>query len=87
MARWWSVTDRYYQRYVSAGWRVSTVPRQLLPRARPGNAGRPFKDVLDDYPSERERWLQLKRDRERDRALEWLQEEGIEIGLETTETP
>jgi hypothetical protein len=75
MARWWSVTDRYYQRYVSAGWRVSTVPRQLLPRARPGNAGRPFKDVLDDYPSER------------DRALEWLQEEGIEIGLETTETP
>ena len=35
-------------------------------------AFRRFKDVLLNYPEERERWFQFKDDRMKERALEWL---------------
>ncbi len=35
-------------------------------------AFRRFKDVLLNYPEERERWFQFKDDRIQERALEWL---------------
>jgi hypothetical protein len=38
---------------------------------------RNFKDVLLDYPSERERWFQFKRERLQSRILEWLEEHDI----------
>ena len=41
-------------------------------------AFRYFKDVLMDYPSEREHWFQFKQARLRERVLEWLASEDIE---------
>lgn len=38
---------------------------------------RNFKDVLLDYPSERDRWFQFKRERLQSRILEWLEEHDI----------
>jgi hypothetical protein len=35
-------------------------------------AFRRFKDVLLNYPEERERWFQFKDDRMEEKALEWL---------------
>ena len=35
-------------------------------------AFRRFKDVLLNYPKERERWFEFKDDRMKERALEWL---------------
>ena len=35
-------------------------------------AFRRFKDVLLNYPEERERWFQFKDDRVQEKALEWL---------------
>ena len=42
-------------------------------------AFRRFKDVLLNYPEERERWFQFKDDRTQERALEWL--DDIDVGL------
>lgn len=39
---------------------------------------RRFKDVLEDYPEERERWFNLSNSRIHERALEWLKDQGIE---------
>ena len=50
-------------------------------------AFRHFKDVLDDYPRERERWLVFKDAQEHQRALEWMAEEGIEPILEPPTLP
>jgi hypothetical protein len=50
-----------------------------LERAIEGRgAFRRFKDVLLDYPSERERWFAFKDARQRERILEWLESLGIE---------
>lgn len=68
---------------------ISTVstPRlaDRLERAISGRgAFRNFKDVLLDYPEERERWFRFQDDRMHQRVLEWLEEEGIEpIEVET----
>lgn len=40
---------------------------------------RRFKDVLADHPRERERWFGFEDDRIKDRVLEWLEHEGIEL--------
>jgi hypothetical protein len=40
---------------------------------------RAFKDVLGAYPKERERWFAFKDDLVRERVLEWLDEEGVEL--------
>lgn len=66
---------------------IETVQdRQLQNRLERAIAGRGafrmFKDVLLDYPRERERWFQFQAERQRERALEWLKEEGIEPILE-----
>ena len=45
-------------------------------------AFRRFKDVLLNYPEERERWFQFKDDRTEERALEWLNDIGVTISGE-----
>ena len=40
---------------------------------------RRFKDVLFDYPEEREAWFAFEGKRQRDRFEEWLEDEEIEI--------
>jgi hypothetical protein len=42
-------------------------------------AFRRFKDVLLNYPEERERWFKFKDDRMEERALEWL--DDIDVTL------
>ena len=42
-------------------------------------AFRRFKDVLLNYPGERERWFQFRDDRIQERALEWL--DSIDVML------
>lgn len=51
-----------------------------LERAISGRgAFRYFKDVLLDHPRERERWFAFTDQRLRERVLEWLADEEIEI--------
>jgi hypothetical protein len=42
-------------------------------------AFRRFKDVLNFYPKDRERWFKFKDEKLMERVNEWLEEEGIEI--------
>jgi hypothetical protein len=52
--------------------------RERLAQAISGRgAFRYFKDVLLDYPAQRERWFQFKRQRLQQRITEWLEEHGI----------
>jgi Uncharacterised protein family (UPF0158) len=52
--------------------------RELLQVAIRGKgAFRRFKDVLATYPQERERWFQFHDERLFQRALDWLETEGI----------
>jgi hypothetical protein len=52
--------------------------RDRLARALSGRgAFRYFKDVLLDYPAERERWFQFKQYRLQQRITKWLEEHGI----------
>jgi hypothetical protein len=52
--------------------------RERLEQAISGRgAFRYFKDVLLDYPTERERWFQLKHALIQQRISEWLEEHGI----------
>jgi hypothetical protein len=41
-------------------------------------AFRRFKDVLAGFPEEREEWFRFKDDRLMERALEWLEDIGVE---------
>ena len=52
--------------------------RERLERAISGRGAiRYFKDVLLDYPTERERWFQFKRERLQQRILDWLEAHEI----------
>lgn len=52
--------------------------QERLERAISGrDAFRYFKDVLLDYPAERERWFQFKQERLKQRMLDWLAMQGI----------
>lgn len=52
--------------------------QERLERAISGRgAFRYFKDVLLDYPAERERWFDFKRERLHDRILDWLKAHEI----------
>ena len=42
-------------------------------------AFRRFKDVLLNYPAERERWFRFKNDLARQRVLEWLEDIDVEL--------
>ena len=54
--------------------------RDRLSRAIQGRgAFRRFKDALLDYPQERERWFAFRDARQRERTLEWLASEGIDV--------
>ncbi len=66
---------------------IDTVENQRLggrleQAIRGKGAFRRFKDVLGDYPAERMRWFEFTNARWRERALEWLESEGIEPILE-----
>lgn len=57
--------------------------RDCLWRAISGRgAFRYFKDVLYDYPRERENWFEFSDARVRQRVLNWLESEGIEPVIE-----
>jgi hypothetical protein len=61
---------------------IATVRNQRLQerleRAISGRgAFRYFKDMLLDYPTERERWFQFKQERLYQRILDWLETHGI----------
>lgn len=63
---------------------ISTVKderlQSLLWRAIDGRgAFRMFKDILSEYPQERARWFEFKDDQVRQRVLDWLEAEGIEM--------
>lgn len=63
---------------------IETVPdprlANLLEYAIRGRgAFRRFKDVLADHPRDRERWFVFKDQQLRQRILEWLAEEEIEV--------
>ena len=45
-------------------------------------AFRRFKDVLLNYPEERERWFKFKDDRMEERALEWLDDIDVTLAEE-----
>ena len=45
-------------------------------------AFRRFKDVLFNYPEERERWFKFKDDRMEERALEWLDDIDVTLAEE-----
>ncbi len=54
--------------------------RELLSVALRGKgAFRRFKDVLLDYPAERERWFEFESRRERETIEAWVKEQGLEI--------
>jgi len=53
---------------------------ELLEVALDGKgAFRRFKDVLLNYPEERERWFQFKDDRTEERVLEWLDDINVSL--------
>jgi Uncharacterised protein family (UPF0158) len=55
---------------------------QLAQAIQGRGAFRRFKDTLLGYPGERERWFAFSRARMRERALAWLEDEGITAILE-----
>jgi hypothetical protein len=57
--------------------------RDLLDVALRGKgAFRRFKDVLLDYPAERERWFEFEEQCRREAIEEWAREKGVEVGFE-----
>jgi hypothetical protein len=56
------------------------VLQERLERAIHGRgAFRYFRDVLYDFPAERERWFQFKQERLHQRVLDWLETQGITL--------
>jgi hypothetical protein len=54
--------------------------RRLLDVALNGKgAFRRFKDALYDFPAESERWFKFSEERVKERILEWLEDEEIEL--------
>ncbi len=57
--------------------------RDLLDVALRGKgAFRRFKDVLLNYPAERERWFRFEEQRQREAIEEWARRQGVEIDFE-----
>jgi len=57
--------------------------RELLDVALRGKgAFRRFKDVLLNYPAERERWFEFESQRQRETIEAWAREQGMEISFE-----
>lgn len=69
-----SVTDQELQRRLTA--------------AMDGrNALRRFKDILAHHPAERERWLAIQQDSDRESATRWLDDEDIEPVWQSASMP
>lgn len=57
--------------------------RELLDVALRGKgAFRRFKDVLLNYPAERERWFEFESQRQRETIEAWAREQGVDIKFE-----
>jgi hypothetical protein len=57
--------------------------RELLEVASRGQgAFRRFKDVLLNYPAERERWFEFERQRQRELITAWARAEGVEVAFD-----
>ena len=57
-----------------------TQLRELLLAAAHGrNALRRFAEVLLKHPKTKERWLLFKHERDKQRLLEWLEENNLEL--------
>jgi hypothetical protein len=59
--------------------RSSRLQERLEDAIRGRGAFRKFKDVLLNYPAERERWFQLKQERVHERINDWLEENEITL--------
>ena len=75
---------RSYEGYTEMVDFIETVSnrnlQRNLQRAISGRgAFRYFKDVLTDYPKERQRWFEFQAERMRQRVQDWLEEKGIEL--------
>jgi hypothetical protein len=75
--------EESYEGYDDMVWFIETVSnphlKARLERAIRGRgAFRYFKDVLYDFPNERERWFRFQNDRKHQRILDWLEVKGIE---------
>jgi hypothetical protein len=55
------------------------LKRQMSQALRGRSPFRRFKDVLQNYPKERERWFAFKRECTHGRIYDWLEKVGIEI--------
>ncbi len=56
-----------------------TLQRLLLVALDGAGAFRRFKNVLSDFPDERERWFAYKDQQMRRRVVAWLASEGLEV--------
>lgn len=77
-------TEESYKGYNDMAEFIETVEDkhlfELLSVAINGKgAFRRFKDVLGRYPDERERWFAFEEQRAKERVLEWLEDEDIEV--------
>jgi hypothetical protein len=62
---------------------VTVTNRRIQERLAEAIAGqhpfRRFKDALLNYPQERERWFAFSAERQRQRALDWLEFIGVQL--------
>lgn len=63
----------------------SSLRKQLEAALNQRKPFRAFKDVLYDFPEEREQWFKFEREAHRRQVLQWLQLNHIAVG-DTTET-
>ncbi len=61
--------------------RSQRLQNQLYQAIRGSHPFRRFKDVLASNSAERERWFNFQESRLRERALEWLEDEGVELDI------
>ena len=57
----------------------ATLRAMLSVAVRGPGAFRRFKDVLLEFPGERDRWFEFKDGRTRGRLEEWLEGEGVQV--------
>ena len=77
---WVESRDGYHDMELFIGTVKDEPLQQLLSVAIDGRgAFRRFKNVLIEHPDECERWFAFQRDRMRQRVLDWLDAEGIEV--------
>jgi hypothetical protein len=77
-------TDEAYEAMVDFAETVRNAHlRELLDVALRGKgAFRRFKDVLLNYPAERERWFEFETRRQRETIDAWAREQGVDINFE-----